>query len=404
MLNRTGHRAGAAVLAVIALTAIGCGSTGSGSGSKPGDPIKIGAITSASGAIDFSSASAGAKAFFDDLNAHGGINGRKVQYLVKDDAGDPSKATAAVRELAGEGVVAFGGGGSVVECSANHKFYEQRDLFNIPGLGADGLCFSSPNIAAANTGPVVNGVLGSEVAIKLLHKRRVQYIAVDAPPGHASDGPVQGYLKGLGASAGPTEFVAGGQDATPNIVRVARRRPDAVVILAPQPIAIAIIKAAAAQGMGPAKVPTVAATPLYSPDTPAALGVAGDGVYAVSELTPIETQPAPATLDRWKRAMTTYAGDAHQDSPAEGGYLAAALLTEALRTVKGSLTPRAVTNAIKAIRGFDNGMTGGPLAIGDGSSHLPNHYNSVVRLQHGAWVHARQYGWLSFPPAGMAAR
>ncbi|MBV8636384.1 MAG: ABC transporter substrate-binding protein, partial [Burkholderiaceae bacterium] len=42
---------------------------------------------------------AGIKTYFDSLNAAGGINGRKVEYIVRDDQGQPDLAVAATTEL-----------------------------------------------------------------------------------------------------------------------------------------------------------------------------------------------------------------------------------------------------------------------------------------------------------------
>ena len=66
-----------------------------------GKPIVIGQ------AVDLSSQNgsigrdyvAGIKTYFDSLNAAGGINGRHVEYVVKDDQGQPSLAVAATAEL-----------------------------------------------------------------------------------------------------------------------------------------------------------------------------------------------------------------------------------------------------------------------------------------------------------------
>src|SRR2546430_12021325 len=54
-----------------------------------GAPIKIGAMATASGGIDFSSAVRSAAAFFKCVNANGGINGRPIGYALGDDALDP---------------------------------------------------------------------------------------------------------------------------------------------------------------------------------------------------------------------------------------------------------------------------------------------------------------------------
>src|SRR5215472_15969809 len=62
--------------------------------------ILIGTTTPLSGAASvYASVSKGATAYFNYVNDHGGINGRKVTYKVYDDAYDPSKSVPLVRQL-----------------------------------------------------------------------------------------------------------------------------------------------------------------------------------------------------------------------------------------------------------------------------------------------------------------
>lgn len=57
----------------------------------------------------------------DETNAAGGINGKKVELVVEDDAGDPRTAALAAQKLAGAGVIAVIGtyGSAVTEASQN---------------------------------------------------------------------------------------------------------------------------------------------------------------------------------------------------------------------------------------------------------------------------------------------
>ena len=57
-----------------------------------GEPIRVGAIVGETGADDFSSSADAAAAYFECVNAHGGINGRPIEYLVEDDRWDPEVA------------------------------------------------------------------------------------------------------------------------------------------------------------------------------------------------------------------------------------------------------------------------------------------------------------------------
>jgi branched-chain amino acid transport system substrate-binding protein len=86
--------AGALVLATVASGA---------STSAPGvssNQVLIGGTTPLSGpASAFSSVARGASAYFRYVNAHGGVNKRKIKYIYKNDEYDPSKTVEATREL-----------------------------------------------------------------------------------------------------------------------------------------------------------------------------------------------------------------------------------------------------------------------------------------------------------------
>lgn len=75
------------------------------------EPIRIGFIGGLSGrSADIGETSRNAvQLAVEQLNAAGGIDGRQVELLVRDDANDPGQAEAAVRDLHNEGVVAIVG-------------------------------------------------------------------------------------------------------------------------------------------------------------------------------------------------------------------------------------------------------------------------------------------------------
>jgi branched-chain amino acid transport system substrate-binding protein len=84
------------VLAVAAVpTALAAGAPG-----VTASTITIGGTVPITGpAALFGSVGRGADAYFKYVNAHGGVNGRKITYLYRDDAYDPSKTVALTREL-----------------------------------------------------------------------------------------------------------------------------------------------------------------------------------------------------------------------------------------------------------------------------------------------------------------
>lgn len=107
-----------ASLLVAGLLLTGCSSSGDDtadaatsdrSGEASGEPIRIGFEGPLSGNLAFigSNQLAGLEASIEWINDHGGVDGRPIEVLSEDDAGDSAKAVAAVRSLAGKDVVAI---------------------------------------------------------------------------------------------------------------------------------------------------------------------------------------------------------------------------------------------------------------------------------------------------------
>src|SRR3954454_103371 len=93
----------AACVTVAALVAAGCGG-GGGSSSSPGvtkTSVTIGSHQPLTGpaAPGYSEIAPAAKAFFTYLNEHGGVNGRKINLIYKDDGYNPTKTVTVVKQL-----------------------------------------------------------------------------------------------------------------------------------------------------------------------------------------------------------------------------------------------------------------------------------------------------------------
>ncbi|MDR0343132.1 MAG: ABC transporter substrate-binding protein [Nocardiopsaceae bacterium] len=101
-----------AAAAAIALAAAGCGSGGGSSGGSSGGAaasapgitahqILIGSHQPLTGpaAPGYSEIAPASNAYFQYVNAHGGVNGRKIKYTYLDDGYDPSKTVSDVHQL-----------------------------------------------------------------------------------------------------------------------------------------------------------------------------------------------------------------------------------------------------------------------------------------------------------------
>src|SRR5215208_484880 len=93
----------ACVLAVVVAVAVGCGG-GDDGGSAPGvtaDSVTIGSHQPLTGpaAPGYSEIAPASNAFFKYLNSQGGINGRKINYIYKDDGYNPTNTVSVVKRL-----------------------------------------------------------------------------------------------------------------------------------------------------------------------------------------------------------------------------------------------------------------------------------------------------------------
>jgi branched-chain amino acid transport system substrate-binding protein len=102
----SGTRRVMSLLAAAAMALVACGSqqpSSSPSAADPGitkDQILIGATFPASGtASAYYSIPKGMTAYFDYVNSKGGVNGRKIKFIVRDDGYSPSNTPAKARQL-----------------------------------------------------------------------------------------------------------------------------------------------------------------------------------------------------------------------------------------------------------------------------------------------------------------
>ncbi|RRR95807.1 ABC transporter substrate-binding protein [Glycomyces terrestris] len=171
---RTPTSKAAAALAAAALALAAC-STPGGDESVPGvtdDTVTIGTHQPLTGpaAAGYSTISAATAAYFAYVNANGGINGREIEYLVKDDAYDPAATQTAVRELVTEEeVFAIVNGLGTPTHSAVLDYLDQQgvpDLF----VSSGSLTWNQPdvydNTFAFNADYVTEGAALAQYAVE----------------------------------------------------------------------------------------------------------------------------------------------------------------------------------------------------------------------------------------------
>jgi branched-chain amino acid transport system substrate-binding protein len=89
----------AAVLGALALAAVASGDRAGTPGVTPNEIVIGGTIPLTGVASAYKTVGLGAAAYLRYVNAHGGVNKRKIKYIIKDDAYDPGQTMDKTREL-----------------------------------------------------------------------------------------------------------------------------------------------------------------------------------------------------------------------------------------------------------------------------------------------------------------
>lgn len=350
-----------------------------------GDPIKIGAVVGKTGPADFSSASLGAAAYFDCVNANGGINGRPIEYLVEDDGWDPEKAATVAKKLVeDEEVVGMVGSTSFVECAANAQYYADSGIAVIAGVGVPRECFFSSNIAPVNQGPRLSGIGVAEYA-REQGATKMACIANVIPNfgGWVCQG-LEAWGEANGVEVTSFNGQPDGSDAETIVQQALAIEPDSITVVEAGPGVIGYLKVGEQQD---ADVNWYAPTSAYDVAFPAAVGDYWFGnLQAEIEFNMLDSTGPHNTL--WQQVMDDF-GDAAapRDSFSQGGFLSAMIAVDALLGLDPAAIDRdAVTAAFIGVDSFESDLVCGPWSFGEGEHHNANHAGRIVELAaDGSW-------------------
>lgn len=364
----------------------------------PLEPIVIGAISTLTGGPDFASPGLAARAVFDSVNAAGGIQKRKLVFVLEDDQGNPAAAAeAATRLIKGAKVVALAGGVSFVECSVNARTYEQAGLASIPALGLDSNCFNTPMIAPVNTGPYMQLRLAMHYVTDKLYKKRLCVLRLGTPANvqKALDGVVQEWTDKTGNKPALDERnIQPGDSPEPYFKKAVQAGCEAIVFGGTEDFSMRY--AVAGKKVMPGNIPLVFQGAAYTSQAAETLARDGNGIYAMSEFEPWSSRSGQ--LSHWRNLML--ANNVSLTSSSQGGYLAAQILVTAMRSINGEISRESVTRALQQMQAHEFPMLGMPFSFGGGRAHHPNQAAIPVQLLDGRWRIAH-HEWLK--PSGSGA-
>jgi branched-chain amino acid transport system substrate-binding protein len=344
-------------------------------------PIKVGAISSMA---LFPEATAAVKAYFDRVNAGGGIQGRPLVLLVQDDGADPAQAADAARQLVEtQGVVAHVGSASALDCAVNAAYYERQGLVSIQGTGVDPACFSSPSISPVNAGPYVSAALALQFLVEVRRRERLCVYATSyaAAQTAAFNQEIDAWLAAARRRLVDSAIgMAPTDDLAARVAQAVAAGCDGVVYVGVQAHAVQWLTAVSAGRSG--GIDWVFLTPAYTAALAARFASLDAQVFAMSEFEPWSSRSG--LLSDWREAMDR--GKVPRSSLSQGGYVAALAFVRALRGIHGEINRASVTQALKALPPQRVSMMGTAWEFGPGRTHSSNRANVPVQLVGGRWV------------------
>lgn len=232
----------------------GSGGGNGGGGTGDGDAIKVGVNIELSGpaAVQGAAYQNAVQLVADQINANGGVDGKKLELVIRDNKSDPTEALQVAKGMIeNDGVVAMVGGGSSPTTLSLVDYVEEEGV-PIVSMGSSGAIVSPPEDRTyvyktpANTDQIV------DVMIEDFEKRGVEtvgFISVDNPYGDAGLAAFQ-----AAADAGDVELVGTekfqdtDRDYTSIVTKLLGTDPDAIVVWSIPPGAGIVAKNVKAAG------------------------------------------------------------------------------------------------------------------------------------------------------------
>jgi branched-chain amino acid transport system substrate-binding protein len=191
---------------------------GGGDDAEGGAPVQVGVVTSVSGPLASYGAQylQGFEAGLDyATDGTGEVDGRPIEIIERDDAGDPAKAVAEATDLIGQGVQILAGSASSGVATQVAPLAEQNDVLFISGPAAtDALTGINANTFRSGR-QTYQDILTAQSFIGEAAGKSVLVFAQDSAFGQANIAAVSAVLGKAGATVTPLLVPASATDLTP---------------------------------------------------------------------------------------------------------------------------------------------------------------------------------------------
>ena len=360
-------------------------------GTKPGvaatgTPIPLGGIVTDQTGTSFADIANMAQAYFNCVNANGGINGHPIKYYNEKEQTNPSQITSEAKQLVQtDHVVGIVGNTSIIECSVDHTYWESLGFYIIDsGIAPE--CYSTSNSAPVNMGPRYSSDGAVQYALTQ-HPSKIVFDQANVPgTAYIAAGP---NAIAKAANVPITDMTATPPVSDANSVAIslvnAAGKDGAVILNFTPPDALTILQAAQKLNIeGNVKL-WGCSTPCNTDFLAKSLGPKWNGkIFVNAELTPPDGTNT-AAMNLYKAILAQYgsAVTGGIGSFSQMGFTEAELMVKALESVTGSYTVASVNAAIKGLKNVNTGMLCQQWTYGSYSMHIPNNEDYTVTANNG---------------------
>jgi branched-chain amino acid transport system substrate-binding protein len=358
-----------------------------------GSPIVLGAINTKQPGTDFTDQPNMEQAYFDCVNANGGVNGHVIKLIGLTDQTQPAQIAADAHQLIQtDHVLGLSGNSDILECTIDHSYWEKLGAYVI-GAGIAPECYSTPNIADVNMGPRFSS--DGAVQYGLAQKpSKIVFVQSNVPgTGYIAAGPAA-----LAKAAGVpiTELtenvpINDANSVALDLVNKAGSNGWVVLNFTP-PEALVILQAAQKLGLEDRVKGWGCSTPCDTDFLATALGPKWNHkLFVNAELAPPDNTNTP-TMNLYKGVLSQYGKKVSGGigSFSQMGFLQGEIAVHALQNMKGGqYTFKNVNQAFHSIKAYDTGMLCQPWTFGNYPLHIANNADYTVTPQNGKMVLAQ---------------
>jgi ABC-type branched-subunit amino acid transport system substrate-binding protein len=354
----------------------------SGAGTvKKGEAIKVGAIVTQTGAINFAASAQGTKAYIDLVNRAGGVNGHRIALDLRDDQLDATRGKAQAQQLLSEGVFCFlGWQAPLTEADIAPFLARNRiPLIGAYGVGAEYHSPWSYAFQSHHYGYEMGRFLGLEQQVT-----HPGVIFISNSSAAVNDAQVRAFTAGVASTgkklaSGDIRQVDVTQASYDDVVTAMRLNGvDGVATLIDQTAYNRLQQAFDRQSYHPVHV----ADPLFT-DPTVVQSRSTDGTLVASDFTTID-QGGPDVQEYVRAVKAEFGSRAQISYIGQAGWLDAKIFVEALRRMGDTITRDHLLTVMNALpAGVGGDFTPQGLHFGPGNEHDINRCLALTRVRSG---------------------